>query len=427
MKNNYFIRFFIFMVFGAALVETDAIHAETLSISCGAVGQELEFCKTGAEAWAKKTGNQVTIVSTPNSATARLALYQQWLAAGASDVDVFQIDVIWPGILGKHFIDLKPYTNGIEKEHFPALVQNDTLDGKLVAMPWFIDAGLLYYRKDLLAKHGAQPPKTWRELTETAKKIQDAERAAGNDKMWGFVWQGRAYEGLTCNALEWVASHNGGSIVDARGKITIDNPQAAAAIATAASWIDTISPEGVLNYAEEEARGVFQSGNAVFMRNWPYAWSLAQGPESVIKDRVGVSALPKGGTDGHPAATLGGSQLAVSNYSKHPQLAADLVLYLTGAQEQKRRAIQGAYNPTLIALYQDPEVLAATPFMGALYDTFVNAVARPSTATGIKYNQVSNEFWNAVHPVLAGKIQAQASLAQLERSLKRLSRGGRHW
>ncbi|MCB1824919.1 MAG: ABC transporter substrate-binding protein, partial [Candidatus Competibacteraceae bacterium] len=294
-----------------------------------------------------------------------------------------------------------------------------------VAMPWFIDAGLLYYRKDLLAKHGAQPPKTWRELTETAQKIQDAERAAGNDKMWGFVWQGRAYEGLTCNALEWVASHNGGRIVDARGQITIDNPQAAA-IATAAGWIDTISPEGVLNHAEEEARGVFH-GNAVFMRNWPYAWSLAQGPDSVIKDRVGVSALPKGGADGRHAATLGGSQLAVSNYSKHPQLAADLVLYLTGAQEQKRRAIQGAYNPTLIALYQDPEVLAAAPFMGALYDTFVNAVARPSTVTGIQYNQVSTEFWNAVHPVLAGKIQAQASLAQLERSLKRLSRGGRHW
>ena len=103
------------------------------------------------------------------------------------------------------------------------------------------------------------------------------------------------------------------------------------------------------------------------------------------------------------------------------------MLYLTGTQEQKRRAIQGAYNPTLIALYQDPEVLAAAPFMGALYDTFVNAVARPSTVTSIKYNQVSSEFWNAVHQVLAGKIQAQASLAQLERSLKRLSRGGRHW
>lgn len=428
MTNRKLTIFLVSLAFGAALIETTStIHAETLTISCGAVGQELEFCKTGAEAWAKQTGNQVTIVSTPNSATARLALYQQWLAAGAADIDVFQIDVIWPGILGNHFIDLKPYANGIEQDSFPTIIENNTVDGKLVALPWFIDAGLLYYRKDLLAKHGAQPPTTWRELTETAQKIQDAERADGNDKMWGFVWQGRAYEGLTCNALEWVASYNGGVIVDERGKITINNPQAVAALDTAAGWVKTISPEGVLNYAEEEARGVFQSGNAVFMRNWPYAWSLAQGPESAIKDKVGVSALPKGGADGRHAATLGGWQLAVSKYSKHPQLAADLVMYLTSPAEQKRRAIQGAYNPTIATLYKDPEILAAAPFFGELYDTFVNAVARPSTVTGSKYNQVSNEFWNAVHGVLSGKTQSKDSLAQLESSLKRMSRGGRRW
>jgi trehalose/maltose transport system substrate-binding protein len=282
---------FVSIVLGATLATASAVHAETLAISCGAVGQELEFCKTGAEAWAKKTGHQINLISTPNSTTERLALYQQLLAAGASDIDVFQIDVIWPGILGSHFIDLKPYANGIEQESFSTIIENNTVDGQLVAMPWFIDAGLLFYRKDLLAKHGAQPPQTWRELTETAKKIQDAERAAGNDKIWGFVWQGRAYEGLTCNALEWVASYNGGMIVDKNG-VTINNPQAITAIDDAAGWVKTISPEGVLNYAEEETRGVFQSGNAVFMRNWPYAWSLAQGPESRIKDKVGVSALP---------------------------------------------------------------------------------------------------------------------------------------
>jgi len=427
MKIPKPISLFVLVMFGALLAGIRITQAATLAISCGAVGQELEFCKTGADAWAKQTGNQVTIVSTPNSATARLALYQQWLAAGASDVDVFQIDVIWPGILGNHFIDLKPYTKGAEQQHFPALAQNNTRDGKLVAMPWFIDAGLLYYRKDLLAKHGATPPQTWQELTETAQKIQDAERAAGNDKIWGFVWQGRAYEGLTCNALEWVASYNGGVIVDEHGKITINNRQAVAALETAAGWINAISPEGVLNYAEEETRGVFQSGNAVFMRNWPYAWSLAQGPESAIKDRVGVSPLPKGGADGRHAATLGGWQLAVSKYSKNPQLAADLVIYLTSPEEQKRRAIQGSYNPTIERLYQDPEILAAAPFMGALYDTFVNAVARPSTVTGFRYNQVSNAFWNAVHSVLTGRIQAQDSLAQLESVLKRISRGGRRW
>jgi trehalose/maltose transport system substrate-binding protein len=407
------------------LTGAGVVQAATLAISCGAVGQELEFCKTGAEAWAKKTGNQVNLISTPNSATERLALYQQLLAAGASDVDVFQIDVVWPGTLSNHLIDLTPYAKDAVKSHFPTIVQNNTVGGKLVAMPWFTDAGLLYYRKDLLAKHGAQPPQTWQELTDTAKKIQDAERAAGNDKMWGFVWQGRAYEGLTCNALEWVASYNGGTVIDKDGKITINNPQAVTAINTAAGWVKTISPEGVLNYTEEEARGVFQSGNAAFMRNWPYAWPLAQGPESAIKDKVGVSALPKGGADGRHAATLGGWQLSVSKYSKHPELAANLVMYLTSAEEQKRRAIHGAYNPTIESLYKDAEVLKAVPFFGELYDTFVNAVARPSTATGAKYNQASNEFWNAVHGVLSGRAKADASLAQLEASLKRMSRGGK--
>ena len=426
MKNRKPVGLFISMAFGAALAGASIGQAATLAISCGAVGQELEFCKTGAEAWAKKTGNEVKLISTPNSTTERLALYQQLLAAGASDIDVFQIDVIWPGILGSHFIDLKPYANGIEKESFPTIIENNTVDGKLVAMPWFIDAGLLFYRKDLLAKYDAQPPQTWQELTATAKKIQDAERTAGNDKIWGFVWQGRAYEGLTCDALEWVASYNGGTIVDKSG-VTINNPQAITAIDTAAGWVKTISPEGVLNYAEEEARGVFQSGNAVFMRNWPYAWSLAQGPDSAIKDKVGVSALPQGGADGRHAATLGGWQLSVSKYSKNPKLAADLVMYLTSPEEQKRRAIEGAYNPTIATLYKDPEILAAVPFFGELYDTFVNAVARPSTVTGAKYNRVSNEFWNAVHSVLSGKATAKDSLAQLESSLKRMSRGGKRW
>ena len=402
-------------------------YADTISISCGAVGQELELCKTAVEAWSAKTGHTVEIVSTPNSTTERLALYQQLLAAGADDIDVFQIDVIWPGILGNHFIDLKDKAGAVADEHFPSIIENNTIAGRLLAMPWFTDAGVLYYRKDLLEKHGEQPPMTWAELTATAEKIQAAERAADNDKLWGFVWQGKAYEGLTCDALEWVVSHNGGTIVDAKGKVTINNPGAIAALDQAASWIKTISPEGVLNYAEEEARGVFQSGNAVFMRNWPYAWSLAQGDDSAIKGKVGVVALPKGGADGRNAATLGGWQLAVSKYSESPDVAAELVMYLSSAEEQKRRAIIGSYNPTIASLYQDEEVLKANPFFGDLYETFVSAVPRPSTATGTKYNKVSNEFWNAVHSVLSGKTDAANSLAALEKSLNRMSRGGRRW
>jgi len=395
-----------------------------ISISCGAVGIELDLCRQGAQAWADKTGNRVNVVSTPNSATERLALYQQLLAARADDIDVFQIDVIWPGILADHFIDLAPHAKGAQDAHFDAIVENNTVNDALVAMPWFTDAGVLYYRKDLLEKHGEQPPTSWEALTETARKIQAAERAQGNDRMWGFVWQGRAYEGLTCNALEWIDAFNGGTVVDADGEITVNNPRATQALALAASWVGDISPRGVLNYDEEAARGVFQSGQAVFMRNWPYAWALAQSEDSPVRDKVGVVALPGGGPQGKPTGTLGGWQLAVSRYSKHPEIAADLVMHLTSAQEQKRRAIEGSYNPTITALYEDADVLKAVPFFGELYDTFTIAVARPSRVTGANYNRVSTALWNATHDTLSGKGDAQANLSRLERDLNRLRRGG---
>ncbi|QNM98518.1 ABC transporter substrate-binding protein [Chitinimonas koreensis] len=397
--------------------------AANVAIACGAIGQEHELCKQGAEAWAKKTGNTVSFVSVPNSATEQLALFQQLLSAGAADIDVMQIDVVWPGIIGRHLLDLTPYAKN-RGDFFAAMIKNDTVEGKLVALPWFTDAGLLYYRKDLLEKYQAKVPTTWAELTATAQKIQDGERRAGNDKAWGYVWQGRAYEGLTCNALEWVASHNGGSIVDSAGKVTINNPGAAAALKTAAGWVGKITPQGVLNYTEEESRGVFQSGNAVFMRNWPYAWSLANGADSPIKGKVGVAPLPSG-AGGKPAATLGGQQLAVSKYSKNAALAADLVVYLTGREEQKRRAIQGSLNPTIGALYIDPDVVKANPFMRELYPVFASAVARPATPTGAKYNQVSTEFWNAVHATLSGQQPAEASLKALDGKLNRLGRGGK--
>jgi len=398
--------------------------AEEISISCGAVGRELRFCTEAVQEWSKKSGVDVKIVSTPSSTSERLALYQQLLAAGADDIDVFQVDVIWPGILGAHFIDLKPYAGSAQAEHFATIIENNTVDGRLVAMPWFIDAGVLYYRRDLLDKYGATPPATWQELTATAKRIMDAERRAGNDRMWGFVWQGKAYEGLTCNALEWIDAFGGGSIVDTKGRITINNSKAAQALTLAASWVGTISPDGVLNYSEEETRGVFQSGNAVFMRNWPYAWSLGNSDDSPVKGRIGIAALPKGGPNGKNTGTLGGWQLAVSKYSRHPAQAADLVLYLTSRTEQKRRAVQGSYNPTIAVLYKDPDVLEAAPFFGSLYDTFTHAVARPSRVTGASYNKVSTESWETVHSVLSGKVKAPAALAALERDLKRIRRSG---
>jgi len=398
--------------------------AATVSIACSAVGQELEICRAGVAAWEHRTGHRARLVSTPNSASERLALFQQLLAARAPDIDVLQIDVVWPGILGSHLLDLGPRAGSEAAEHLPEVIANNTVGGRLVALPWFIDVPVLYYRRDLLEKYGARVPHTWSELGRAAARIQQAERAAGDARIWGYVWQGRAYEGLTCNALEWVASHGGGTIVTPEGRISIDNARAAQALAAAARWVGTISPEGVLNYSEEEARGVFQSGHAVFMRNWPYAWVLAQGPDSPVRGRIGAAPLPAG-EGGAAAATLGGAQLAVSRYSEHPALAADLVLFLTGPAEQRRRALTGGYYPTRPRLYRDPEVQAAHPIFATLVESSRRLVLRPSAVTGQRYNRVSSAFWNTAHAVLSGQADAETALHSLDRSLMRLSRGGR--
>lgn len=396
-------------------------HAATVAISCGAVGRELELCREGAEAWAARSGHTVRLVSTPSSGTERLALYQQLLAARAPDIDVLQIDVVWPGILAPHLADLSAAARAVADEHLASLVRNNTVDGRLVALPWFVDLGLLYYRRDLLERHAARVPRTWPELTETAARIQRAERDAGNARLWGFVFQGRAYEGLTCNALEWLASHGAGALIDAQGRLDLRPAPAAAAMALAASWVGTISPRGVLNYAEEEARGLFQSGHAVFMRNWPYAWALLQDAASPVRGRVGIATLPAG-PDGAPAAALGGQQLAVSRYSREPEAAASLALYLSGRAEQKRRAIAGGYHPTRPALYADPEVLAASPLFAVLGAALDDAVARPASVTGPAYNRVSFAFANAVHAALAGQSDAATSVRAFERQLRRIKR-----
>ncbi len=409
----------IAIALACGLIAAASARAAEITISCSAVGVELELCRDGALRWARETGNSVRLVSTPNSASERLALYQQLLAAGSPDIDVLQIDVVWPGILARHLLDLAPYAGKRPVAHLPALVANDTVRGRLVAMPWFADVGLLYYRKDLLRKYGIAVPRSWRALAAAARLIQGAERAAGKPGMWGFVWQGRAYEGLTCDALEWIASRGGGHVVEPDGEISVDNPRAARALTDAAGWVGTLSPRGVLNYAEEEARGVFQSGNAVFMRNWPYARALAESMGSPVRGRVGVAELPAG------VGTLGGAQLSVSRYSRHPALAASLVMALTGRDEQKRRALAGGFNPTLPALYLDPEIRRANPYFDVIAQALAHAVARPAAVTGTRYNRVSSAFSNAVHAVLAGQADAGTALHSLERKLMRISRGGR--
>jgi len=145
-----------------------------------------------------------------------------------------------------------------------------------------------------------------------AKKIQDGERAAGKPDFQGFVFEGKAGESLTCNALEWIYSYGGGSVIEPDKKVTINNPNAIKALDAAHSWIGTISPVEVNTYTEEEARNIWQAGNAAFMRNWPYAYALGADPKSAVSGKFDVTVLPKGGDNGNNAACLGGHQLMIS-------------------------------------------------------------------------------------------------------------------
>jgi len=391
-------------------------QAATLTISCGTVGQDYDSCKRLTDEWARKTGNTVQLLSIPNSSTEILDLYKKMFASHAADVDVVIVDAVWPAQIGEHLLDLKEAASDEVKKHFPALIQNNTVHERLVALPWFADVGLLYYRKDLLDKYQQPVPKTWEEFTHAARVVQEGERQGGRADFSGYVWEGKAYEGLTCNALEWVHSDGGGTFVDnTTGQISIDVAKTGGAFDRAAQWVGTISPKTVLGFGEEEARSVFQNGNAAFMRNWHYVWDLLQGADSRVKDKVGVALLPAG--EAGQSATLGGWQLAVSKYTKHPEEAADLVMYLTSEKVQKHRAIEGAYNPTYPALYKDKDVLAANPFFGTLYDVLPNAVSRPSSITGPKYDAVSQAFWSAVHDVLNGRAKGAEAVKKLQERL----------
>jgi len=393
-----------------------------VTVAAGAVGQELELTQEAAQRYMDANpGVTVEVLETPDMVQDRLGLYLQFFEAESPEVDVYQIDVIWPGDLAEHLVDLNEYGAAeVTDMHFPAIVENNTVDGRLVGIPWFTDAGLLYYRTDLLEKYGYDgPPTTWTELEEMARTIQTGERDEGNEDFWGFVWQGNAYEGLTCDALEWVASNGGGTIISSDQEITINNPAAAEIIAQAAGWIGDISPEGVTGYAEEDARNDWQAGNAAFMRNWPYAYSLGNAEDSPIAGLFDVSPLPAG-EGGSSAACLGGWQLAVSRYSENPDVAADVALFLASPEEQKIRAIEGTLNPTIMDLYEDQEVLDAVPFFGSLFEVFTNAVARPSTATAPNYNETSQLFYNAVHSVLTGSNDAVTALEELQLDLEDL-------
>jgi trehalose/maltose transport system substrate-binding protein len=399
-------------------------QAAEIAIAANSTGNNIQFLQAQIDKFEQQSGHKVRIVSMPPSSSEQFSQYRLWLAAGNADIDVYQTDIVWAPQLADQFIDLTEAAKDVVATHFPSIIASQTVNGKLVALPFYTDAPALFYRKDLLQKYGKAVPRTWDEMAVTAREIMEKERAEGQADLWGYVFQGNAYEGLTCNALEWIRSSGGGQIVESDGTISVNSAAAAAALERAKDWIGTIAPQGVLAYQEEESRGVWQTGNAVFMRNWPYAYALGNNADSAVQGKFDVAPLPAGKAGEAPASALGGWNLAVSTYSTKQDAAIALVKFLASPAVQKVQAMEISRLPTIASLYDDPDIIAAQPFMAHWKPIFENAVPRPSAATRVKYNEVSAKFWTAVHNTLSGQGTAAENLEMLEVELTELEGAG---
>ena len=370
------------------------------------------------------TGITVEFVPGEQNATDRLQNYRQQFAAQSADLDVYQIDVIWPGIIAPFAVDLTEAFSATVGDYIPAIIQNNTVDGKLVAIPWYTDAGLLYYRTDLMEKYGLTAPTTWADLTTSAQTIQDGERAS-NPNFIGFAWQGKAYEGLTCNGLEWQVANGGGTIIDPDGTVTINNEQAIAAFERAAGWVGTITPQAVVNWEEVDTLNNFIAGNVAIARNWPYMYAASSDVGSAVSGNVGVTGLPAGdGPDARPADTLGGWNMFVSSFSTKQDAAIEFAKFMASAGVQRSFAIERSHTPTIVSVYDDPDVATAQPFISELRPIFENgAVARPSTAAGENYGEVSAAYFQQLNAVLAGSISASEAVSRMESDIEGILTG----
>ena len=373
------------------------------------------------EQFTKETGIRVKLLPAPEGAVETLDTWRSLLESGARIPDVYAVDVIWPGILAENLLDLKGFVPAQEiASHFPELIANNTVDGKLVALPCLVDVGLLFYRTDLLRHYGySTPPRTWEELETMAARIQAGERAKGQKDFWGFVWEGASSEAVTCNALEWQVSEGGGPIIE-KNMVTVNNPETGRAFERAARWVGTISPPGVVTYKEWDAYNIWQAGQAAFMRNWAtsHFGELIQG--SITKDQFDIASLPRGGA--RIATTVGGRAYAVSRHSLYPREAAMLVRFLCrpGTQLNRIRKIGG--SPTISELYNDPGMLLANPYFSTILKTYRNdKVLRPSKETGQRYPDLSRAYYRTVHEILEGKKAAASALSELQAELMEIT------
>jgi multiple sugar transport system substrate-binding protein len=409
--NLVLIAFSVLLVFACS--KKDKPDVEAIVFKHGKIaGDPALFTKLLKRFEAENPGITVRDEILPASTDEQHQYYVINLGSQAADFDVLSIDVIWVQEFARAgwLTDVSLLLPVEErKDFFPGPLQAVTYQDKLYALPWYIDAGLLYYRQDLLEKYAFPPPKTWDELVRCAKTITSLEPG-----VYGFIWQGKQYEGLVCNALEYMWSSGGEVIKD--GKSVVYSKENIAALEFMRNLIvkHKITPELVTTAIEEPTRHIFGQGKALFMRNWPYAWNIFQRDDSIVKGKIGVSMLPAF-PNHEPVSTLGGWQLGINKYSVHPQAAEKLIKFLVSEKIQKELALSIGYKPTRMSLYQDADLLREQPYFSMLYEVFLNARPRPLSPY---YMQITQVLQPEISAVLAGSKSPEEALKSIQQQVE---------
>lgn len=380
-----------------------------LRVSGSALGKEGEILRRQLAVFQEKHPEiRIEQHPTPDAADLRHQLYVQWLNAGSPQPDILQLDVIWtPEFAAAGWILPLDKFSPDRASFFPSTVKANEWAGQLFALPWFVDVGMLYYRKDLVPT----PPATLDELITTAQRVQREHKIES-----GYLWQGARYEGLITGYVE-VIGGMGGDILSADHKIGVDSPAGVKALQFMKNALDTgVSPPAVLSYHEEEGRLAFQNGRAVFLRNWPYAYALFEdAKESKVAGKVGIAPMPAN-PGGKPTACLGGGQLAINARSKHPELAYELIAFLTAPEQMRERAEIAAQYPTRPALYDDPAMSGFLHAPAADVRKIIEAsTPRPTTPV---YTQLSEELQIGLHRALTGQQEPAAAMTAAAASMR---------
>ena len=334
--------------------------------------------------------------------------------AGEVNVDVISGDVIWPAQLAANgwILDLSNrFTQDLREEHLPATIASNSYESGIYGVPWFTDAGMLYYRKDLLEKSGFNaPPKTWDELKEQAKTVQ---RDSGTK--YGFVFQGADYEGGVVNGLEYIWT-SGGAVLNPENpkEVTVDDPQALAGLKVARGMVTSgTAPEAVSSYKEWEAYTIFLGGDAVFMRNWPFVYGLSADSSlsSVEPERIGISTLPVATEGDRTYSGLGGWNLMINAASENADAAWTFIRYLSAPEQQKVRALEGGYLPTLKSLYEDAEILEKVPVISLGKEAVENVRSRPVSPC---YSEMSLVLAERFHDLLKRSLVPEEATRNLD-------------